>query len=375
MVLLVAGANGEGFLHALARAFSALGLDAKRPGKSAFSQLRQKIGYWLFRDAYQSLTQELLKRRHMYMGLFVYAIDGQQHILPRTKDIVDHGFNGRSTGKYRESHYPRGYFTHAFDVINGVSHSFTFNSHLNEQADARQLLQSFEKNSLTLYDRLYFSEKLVAAHLEHGSYFLMRCRSNCHATVIALLQLKKKIMTGKVARRRIHFVKIWNSRDKRHDVYATNLPQRFLSRHLILQLYRLRWEVETSFKELTAITKCEQWHSKSYNGVMQELYALMWLINATKGLMQISGTLPLDPTKRVYKKPNFKLIFNLLAQRLHQLWYHFRSLITWLSALAKESTEKRKRCSRRYKRELRKPASPYPYNNTEWAWDKAHELK
>jgi IS4 transposase len=54
---------------------------------------------------------------------------------------------------------------------------------------------------------------------------------------------------------------------------------------LIFKLYRLRWQVETSFLELTAITRSEQWHSKSYNGIMQELYALMWLINATRGLI------------------------------------------------------------------------------------------
>ena len=337
--------------------------------------MRRKISYLLFRDAYDAMTHELLKQRQTFMGLFVYAIDGQQHILPRTKDIVDKGFNGRALGKYKESYLPRGYLTHVYDVINGVSRNFTFNPHLNEQADARLLLQGLEKNSLTIYDRLYFSVKMVVAHLEHGSYFLMRCRSNCHTAVVALLQSKKKTATAMIGGRRIHFVKIRNFREKRHDVYATNLPDRFLSRQLILQLYRLRWEVETSFKELTAITKSEQWHSKSYNGLMQELYALMWLINATKGLMKIGGALPLDPTKRVYRKANFKLVFNLLAQRLHELWYRFRELIAWLGTLVKESTEKRKRCSRRYPRQLRKPASPYPYNNTEWTWDKAYELK
>ena len=374
MLLLVAGANGEGFLHALAKAFAALGLDDKRPSKSAFCQLRKKISFMLFRDAYEELTAQICKKRATFMGFFVYAIDGQQHVLPRTKDIVANGFNGRALGVYKESYLPRGYLTHVFDVLNGVSRSFTFNPHLNEQADARHLIQQLETNSLTIYDRLYFSIKMVEAHIEHGSRFLMRCRSNCHVAVTHLLNSKKKTTTTKICGKRIFFTKIWNSREKRYDVFATNLPPRMLSRQLILQLYRLRWEVETSFKELTAITKSEQWHSKSYNGIMQELYALMWLINATKGMMRIGGVLPLDPIKRVYRKANFKLIFNLLVQRLHEVWYRFRELIVWLSELIKESTETRKRCSRRYPRQLRKPASPYPYNNTEWAWDKAYSL-
>jgi IS4 transposase len=327
MVLLVAGANGEGFLHALAKAFAALGLDDKRPGKSAFSQLRKKISFTLFRDAYEELTAQICKKRGTFKGLFVYAIDGQQHILRRTKDIVASGFNGRAIGQYKESYLPRGYLTHVYDVLNGISRSFTFNPHLNEQADARNLIRQLEINSLTIYDRLYFGIKMVEAHIEHGSRFLMRCRSNCHVAVTRLLASKKKTTTAMIGGKKIFFTKIWHAREKRYDVYATNLPPRMLSSQLILQLYRMRWKVETSFKEMTSITKSEQWHSKSYNGILQELYALMWLINATKGIMKIAGVSPLDPTKRVYRKANFKLIFNLLAQRLHEVWYRFRELI------------------------------------------------
>ncbi len=261
------------------------------------------------------------------MGLFVYAIDGQQHILRRTKDIVASGFNGRAIGQYKESYLPRGYLTHVYDVLNGISRSFTFNPHLNEQADARNIIRQLEIDSLIIYDRLYFSIKMVEAHIEHGSRFLMRCRSNCHVAVMRLLASKKKTTTAMIGGKKIFFTKIWPAREKRYDVYATNLPPRMLSRQLILQLYRMRWEVETSFKEMTSITKSEQWHSKSYNGILQELYALMWLINATKGIMKIAGVSPLDPTKRVYRKANFKLIFNLLAQRLHEVWYRFRELI------------------------------------------------
>lgn len=309
------------------------------------------------------------------MGLRIYAIDGQQLTLPRSKDIVAHGFNGRAVSHYRESWYPKGFLTHAYDVLGCTSKGFTFNAKLHEQADARHLLKKFERESLTIYDRLFFSVKMAKAHFDHGSFFLMRCRSNCHKTVSKLLASKKKTMTGKIAGKRILFVKIWNSKEKRFDVFATNLPKRFASRHLILQLYRLRWEVETSFRELTAIARAEQWHSKSHNGIMQELYALMWLINATKGIMQICGRKPHDPTKRVYKRANFKLIFNLFAARIQDIWHRFRDLIAWLKTLFKNSTEKRKRYSRRYPRQLRMPASPYPYNNTEWHWDKSYELK
>lgn len=333
--------------------------------------MRSKVSFEAFRDAYKGLASGLDERAVRFMGLRVYAIDGQQHILPRTKDIVDHGFNGRAISTYRESSTPRGYLTHAYDVLNGWSKALTFNPTLNEQADARELLKGFEQKSLTIYDRLYFSLKQIRAHFSHGSYFLMRCRSNCHKSVIALLKSNKKTLTTLIDGKRVTFVKIRNIRHKTNDVFCTNLPRRMVLRSLILKLYRLRWEVETSFLELTGITKSEQWHSKSYNGIMQELYALIWLINATKSVMHICGRLPQNPLKRTYKKPNFKLIFNVLADSITDLWYRFRELIKRITQLTKESTEKRKRQSRKYPRQIRGPASPYPYNNTEWGWDKA----
>ena len=372
---LVAGCNDEGFLHALARAFAALGKDDRRPSKGALSQARANIHFSYFRDAFHNLLGELdAKRTGQFQGLYLYAVDGQQLTLPRSKDIVAQGFNGRSTSRHKESYMPKGYLTHAYDVLNGITKGFTFHPTLHEQADARILLEQFETNSLTLYDRLYFSQRMCEAHFKHGSFFLLRCRSNCHVTVKKLLSCKKKIMTGMVGEKRIHFVKIWNARSKNYDVFATNLPERLVTRSTILRLYRMRWEVETSFKELTSTTKGEQWHTKSYNGLMQELYAKFWLINASKGILKITGEMPLDPMKRSYKKSNFKLILTLFVERFSWLWHKFRELIDWLKTLAKKSTEKRKRCSRRYPREIKRPASPYPYNNTEWWFDKRYDL-
>ncbi|MCX6128538.1 MAG: hypothetical protein NTX25_05660, partial [Proteobacteria bacterium] len=50
------------------------------------------------------------------------------------------------------------------------------------------------------------------------------------------------------------------------------------------------------------------------------------------------------------------------------------NLLHRFQVLIKRSTETRWRRTRNHPRELRGPASPYPRNNTEWKWDKAHSL-
>ena len=60
---------------------------------------------------------------------------------------------------------------------------------------------------------------------------------------------------------------------------ATNLPREEFPLERIKQLYRLRWSEETSFRELKYTIGLVSWHSKKYEGILQELYARMILYN------------------------------------------------------------------------------------------------
>ncbi|MBC7385095.1 MAG: transposase [Cryobacterium sp.] len=136
-----------------------------------------------------------------------------------------------------------------------------------------------------IYDRLYFGVRLVKAHYRRGNHFLFRLKKNANREIAAFFQDPARPTTATFMlgeKFEVNLVRIFDAKNRRHDVFATSLPIDFLKPHLIAKLYRLRWEVETSFLELTGITKAEQWHSKSVNGILQELYAKFWLINYTK---------------------------------------------------------------------------------------------
>lgn len=138
----------------------------------------------------------------------------------------------------------------------------------------------------------------------------------------------------------------------------------------------LRWGTETSFYELSETMKLQQWHSKSFNGILQEIYTTLLLTNLVKIVSFFArGQRHIDPSSQTYKKPNFKLLKNHFLEFLISFRPNLSNLIYRFQCLIKRSTEKRKRRSRTHPRELRKPASPYPYNNTEWRWEKGYSLK
>lgn len=365
MIQLVTSTNRHGYLIALNRVFR-IQKGREPPSKSAFGKLRAKISWRYFAGLCENLFSDFKSHRPAFAGMRIYAIDGFMMTLPGSKDIRDNGFYGRWVSSWRRGYYPKAFIVHCYDVLSGVTRAIRLNPTLNENHDAYNLIGTLEEKCLVLYDRLYFSLRLVKLHDIARSYFIARCRVNAHACVQRLLASNKKVISTIVEGRRVYFVKIKNAQSGEVSVFATNLGRALVTRNNMLNLYRLRWEVENSFREWVETACMEQWHSKTLNGVLQEFYMLLWFINLTKVITYKCTTFRNNPLSRRYRKPNFKLIFDHLAQTMPNLWYRFRRLIAEIKGLIKDSTESRKRWARSYARELKCPASPYPYNNTLW---------
>ena len=65
-------------------------------------------------------------------------------------------------------------------------------------------------------------------------------------------------------------------------VFVTNLLERKIySRNDILSLYQKRWSVETLYGRVKNLLSLEKFHSRSYNGVMQEIFANLLILSLT----------------------------------------------------------------------------------------------
>ncbi len=126
------------------------------PVKSSLSKIRQSISYLFFKDIFESLITDYEPLRKTFHGFYIYAIDGDQLALPRSKDLLKEGYCGYPCPNEMETHFLRMYLSHAYDVLSGVTKNLCFSPALNEIANAIQMIGSFESNSITLYDRLYW---------------------------------------------------------------------------------------------------------------------------------------------------------------------------------------------------------------------------
>jgi hypothetical protein len=138
------------------------------------------------------------------------------------------------------------------------------------------------------------------------------------------------------------------------------------ARALPLLWSRERWDVESSFRELTESLSLEQWHSFDKNGLLQEFFTRMWLFNFTKIQIFFRSKKHKRENGGTYYRTNFKLCCEWIVRKFPLLLKRKLTIFKEIDELIRISTEKRKRYSRSFEREIKRPASKYKYNNTVW---------
>lgn len=96
---------------------------------------------------------------------------------------------------------------------------------------------------------------------------------------------------------------------------ATNLPEEHFSLDIIRQLYRLRWGEETSFRELKYTIGLLNFHSKTKDLILQEIFAWFILYNFCELVVNHAVVKTRGHTKYSYRI-NFATAVNILKDYL-----------------------------------------------------------
>lgn len=144
-----------------------------------------------------------------------------------------------------------------------------------------------EADVLYLLDRGYVNLPKLERMTEVGGYYIVRSRTNCNPLITAVNRgssyqnrsrvgkkfnhrlLKKgkdydfqvQIKAGDGQVYALRFVVLWNPQTKKHTGFLTNLPLERVSSQEIGQLYRLRWQIELSFKELKSYSSLKRFQT------------------------------------------------------------------------------------------------------------------
>lgn len=189
----------------------------------------------------------------------------------------------------------------AVDLVTGSVRWFALTAGATHDSQRFPVLLS---DQLHIFDLGYWSFELLQQISQRSGFFLCRVKSNADLTVSRVIHGMGKRMIGSnllsypILRRRSTIVELvaftytggtkrafrviglWDKKTKGYHWYLTNLKA---PRKLIYDLYRLRWQIELSFKAMKSTLNFDRMPTLSPNAV--ESFTLVSLINYVFSVM------------------------------------------------------------------------------------------
>lgn len=265
------------------------------PTASAFCQARRKLSATacaeLSAQIYDLCTVSRTHAAIGYAGMRVLAEDGTKLALPAYAGIRAR-FGCPSQGEGRELLGPQASFTVLWDV--GANQPVTWRLgpyKESEQAHAADMVGSLRSGDLLLCDRNFLSREYLTQVVVQQANVLMRVRTSG----IGILKEIKDFITAGISDQTIELatsdehgcpladqptirVRLLRAPLPNGDfaVFLTTLldQQRHIAETLI-SVYFQRWRIETAFREMKIWHGLETFHSRSADGIAQEIAAVM----------------------------------------------------------------------------------------------------
>jgi hypothetical protein len=303
--------SGQFFRHARR---SGLWPDAEAVHRASVTRARKKVHWKLFEDMLAravELAYECWPKSPEYLwhGMSVYAVDGSDFELPAAQELRTE-FDPKSGLQHKgKGHYPQAKISTLYDVFRRLPVARTVAAvNCSEREEAKQLARYLPARSVALFDRGYPSFEFIH-HLTRSfkGFFVFRCPAKqTFPAVEAFMSSGKEEdliwvdpsarylqMVGSKAGKKLKPIKLriikLVSPDGTVSVLLTNLYDTVeFPGTEIIDLYFRRWEVETYYRDEKVTLEIEKFHSRTSNGIRQELLAAVIMSVISRTLMTLS---------------------------------------------------------------------------------------
>ena len=256
--------------------FYQLNENIKTPSRNAFNLAREKISYLAFEDLFEKSCELAVDESgsKLYKGYRIFAIDGTSFVVGDLEKLKE--YFGESTSVAGKAMCR---ISSVVDVINNCVADATVSPfNVGERALAIKQIENLAvvSNALYLFDRGYWSPKLVASIIKKGQKFLMRLASN----------VGKATVTDENGNpydlRRYSFTLPSGN----EEILLTNIPESEMSDGELADLYAKRWGIETKYLELKDRLQLDKFSGETVNIVLQDIYSTLYISNLVAFICQ-----------------------------------------------------------------------------------------
>jgi hypothetical protein len=303
---------------------SGLWPSAEAVHRSALSKARQKVPWEVFQESLHDAVGVAYglwpdDPQYTWHGRSVFAIDGSKYTLPATEALRNEFDPTSGLEHAGKGHYPQCLVSTLYDVFRRLPVARTIASiHRSEREEAAALLPRVPDKSVLLFDRGYPSYDLF--RLLTNTYrqaFVFRCPASAtFPAVEAFVKSGKPAATiwitpsnkalAKLSprqRKRLKAIRVrvllLHHPDGTVSVLITNLlNRRRYPREDVITLYFRRWHVEDYYRDEKVTLQIETFHSRTPNGIRQELFAAMIMTVIARTMMLLAANECLDEHQR-----------------------------------------------------------------------------
>lgn len=245
---------------------------------SSICRARQKIKpsfFWHLLNEASSIALDSIEGQYLWCGRPVYGIDGTKLNLPH--ELKASKYRGTHSGCY----YPQGMLTTLVRLKTGIPCHFVFSRKTSEPMAVPRLLRHVPSDGIVVFDRLYFSGPALLAGQEAGLDTVFRVKSKCtlkEATDFIASgkreDIKRIVRKARGDRKaldvEVRFVR-YKVGENVYILATTLLDQAKYPIPALKSLYHQRWGIEETFKCFKRKYRIENFHSRTPQGVKQEI--------------------------------------------------------------------------------------------------------
>jgi len=331
----------------------------RTPCKSAFVQARHKILPEAFSHVFYEFTN-VLPRHMTHKGYHLLSVDGSSLNLYRNPADSATFVTKKNNKGYNEME-----ISAMYDLLNNVYTDAVLQgvNHKDERGALVSMLPNISSKAIVIADRGYEGYN-VFAHLEEANQkYVVRVKDIKSNGILSGLTFSDDVFDETITVNISNFqrkalrvlpnyrfspsiarfefsnednlvysltfraVRIRLDGDK-FQCIITNLSDEF-SPDDIKYLYKLRWGIETSFRQLKYAVGLRNFHAKKKDSIIQEIYARLTLHNFCESIVQ-NAILINQPTKH-----NYKINFTRAVQVCRKYLRFFNTILINVEALIK----------------------------------------
>jgi len=275
-----------------------------------YSKARKRLPLELVERCADRLTDSIsaLSKDQRWEDLKVYLVDGSTWTLESTKELKESFPPCKN--QYGQSHWPKVRTVHAHDLVTGVALRPEYGPMYGEEAVGEvtllpKLLKRIENKSVIVADRLYGTfmvlfqvvksgqDAVVRLQNQHANQFLKILNNKPGKTAVKWSPSKKELQKYKEldVKDQVEGYFIYYKLRKKGfrpiDLYIFTTID--LSEEKIVELYGLRWHVETDLRDIKSTIRLAQIKSKTKDMVTKEIILGHVAYNLIRNIMAIAG--------------------------------------------------------------------------------------